>query len=239
VLRLPLNLLGGLVILVLIAYGAFELIDLSSRHTYNVRTSYGSVRAVEVDDDTGDLHLVAGPAGSDLVVLTHVIEGLRVPRLHVLHPSAGVLHLSSSCPVFLDSNYCDVSYTVTVPAGASINADSSEGDVDASDLSTTAPLKLSSSDGDVHALGISAGGDVTLKSGNGDVTATLLRAPSQLTANSGNGDVKLTVPDVSYAAQVSSSDGDVHDGTLKIDSSSSRKLSATSGDGDVTVATSP
>lgn len=235
---MPLNLLGGLVILVLIAYGAFELIDVSARHTYNVRASYGRVRAVEVDDNTGDIHLVAGPAGSDLVVLAHVIEGLSAPRRQVLHPSAGVLHLSSKCPVFLDSNYCEVSYTVTVPAGASVNADSSDGDVDASDLSTTAPLKLSSSDGDVHALGISAG-DVTLTSGNGDVSATLLRAPSRLTASSGAGDVKLTVPDVSYAATVSSSDGDVHDGTLKIDPTSSRKLSATSGNGDVSVSTSP
>lgn len=93
----------------------------------------------------------------------------------------GSLRLSASCSVTISSN-CGVSYTIRVPPGVAVNANSDSGDVDARGLNATAALKLSSGDGAVSALDISAG-NVTLDSGNGDVTATLERAPTRLDAN--------------------------------------------------------
>jgi Toastrack DUF4097 len=231
--RLSLTVLGGLLLAFLIAYGAFELIDIGSRASFDVSATYGGVRSLEVDGGTGDVHLTAGAAGSDVIVVEHVIGGLTTPDRQAVRGAGGALRLSSSCPVGI-SNYCQVSYTIAVPPGVAVDADSAGGDVDARGLSTTAPLKLTSGDGDVSALGIGAG-NVTLDSGNGDVTATLVRAPSRLYASSGNGDVTLTVPNTTYAVHVSSGNGDVSDSTLRTDPASPRTITASSGNGDVTV----
>ncbi len=231
--RRALTVLGGLLLAVLVAYGAFTLIDVASRHSFDVRMSYGAVRSLKVNAGAGDVHLTGAPAGGDVGVAEHVTEGLAAPRREAVRGAGGVLRLTASCSTFLDNN-CGVSYTIAVPPEVSVNADSGDGDVDAHGLSVTGPLKLSSGNGDVDAPGISAG-NITLESGNGDVTATLVRAPTRLRASSGNGDVNLTVPDTTYAVRATSGNGTVSDQTLKIDPSSSRTIVASSGNGDVTI----
>jgi Toastrack DUF4097 len=234
VVRLPLTVLGALFLAFLIACGAFELIDRASSRAFDVSASYAGVHSLEVDGGTGDVSLNAAPAGSELVVVEHVTEGLATPDRTAVRGADGALRLSATCSPGI-SNYCWVSYTIAVPPGVAVDAGSGEGDVVARGLSTTAPLKLSSGDGDVSALGVSAG-NVTLQSGNGDVTATLDRAPTQLQAGSGNGDVTLTVPNTTYAVHASSGgNGTLSDGTLRIDPSSPRTITASSGNGDVTV----
>jgi hypothetical protein len=205
--RLSLTVLGALLIAALVAYGAFELIDLASRHSFDVAATYGGVRSLEVDGGTGDVHLIGGAAGNSVVVVEHVTEGLSTPDRKAVRGASGALNISATCSVSI-SNNCGVS--------------------------TTAPLKLSSGDGDVNAVGIEAG-NVTLESGNGDVTATLDRAPTRLDASSGNGDVTLTVPNTTYAVHASSGNGTVSDQTLQTDPSSPRSITASSGNGDVTI----
>lgn len=231
--RLSLTLLGALLIAALIAYGAFELIDLASRHSFDVAAGYSGVRSLEVDGGTGDVRLVAGPAGSEVSVVEHVTEGLSTPDRKAVRGANGALTISATCSVTI-SNNCGVSYTIMVPPAVAVNVDSGAGDVEARGLSTTAPLKLSSGDGDVNAVGIDAG-NVTLESGNGDVTATLDTAPTRLDASSGNGDVTLTVPNTTYSVHASSGNGTVSDQTLRTDPSSPRSITASSGNGDVTI----
>ena len=232
-LRRALSVLGALLLALLIAYGAFELIDLASRHSFDVRASYAGVRSLEVDGDSGDVHLTGAPAGSEVAVVEHVTEGLSAPRREALRGADGALRLTTSCSIVVNNN-CSVSYTIAVPPDVAVNAGSGEGDVDANGLSGTGPLKLSSGNGDVNAIAISAG-NVTLESGNGDVNATLDRAPTRLDASSGNGDVTLTVPDTTYAVHASSGNGTVSDATLRTDPSSPRTITASSGNGDVTI----
>ncbi len=230
--RRALTAFGGLVLAVLIAYGAFTLIDLGSRHSFEVRANYGAVRSLEVDG-TGDVHLIGAPAGSGVGVIEHVTEGLVTPHREAVRATGGVLHLASSCSTFFDHS-CGVSYTIAVPPGVTITADSGDGNVDTHGLIVTGQLKLSSGNGDVDAVGINAG-NVKLESGNGDVNARLTRAPARLEASSGNGDVNLTVPNTTYAVHASSGNGSVSDQTLRIDPSSPRTIVASSGNGDVTI----
>lgn len=213
VLRLTLTVLGALLLVFLIACGAYGLSDVAARHSYEIRESYHSVRSLQVDGGDGDVHLVGAPAGSPVAVVEHVTEGLTSPDSHAVLAAGGVLHLSNACTVIF-SNSCGASYTIAVPPGVSVDADSGGGDVDA------------------H--GVSAA-DLTLESGNGDVTATLDQAPVRLRASSGNGDVTLTVPNTTYAVDASSGNGTVSDGTLRIDPTARRTITATSGNGDVTV----
>ncbi|HUB05187.1 MAG TPA: DUF4097 family beta strand repeat-containing protein [Solirubrobacteraceae bacterium] len=231
--RRALAALGGLALVWLIGWCAFELIDLVSRHTFDVTTTYAGVRSLEVEGGTGDVHIAGGTAGSGVVVVEQVTEGLTTPHRNAVRGAGGALRLSASCPIGV-TNYCRVSYTVTVPPGVSVTADSGAGDVDAHGLTTTAPLKLSSGDGDVDAVGVTAG-NVTLESGNGDVTATLDQAPTHLDASSGNGNLNLTVPNATYAVHASSGNGSVSDPTLRIDPSSPRSITASSGNGNVTI----
>jgi hypothetical protein len=213
VLRLTLTVLGALLLVFLIACGAYGLSDVAARHSYDIHESYRSVRALQVDGGNGDVHLVGAPAGSAVAVVEHVTEGLTSPHSHAVLAAGGVLRLSNACTVIF-SNSCGASYTIAVPPGMSVDAHSGGGDVDA------------------H--GVSAA-DLTLESGNGDVTATLDRAPVRLKASSGNGDVTLTVPNTTYAVHASSGNGTVSDGTLRIDPTAPRTITATSGNGDVTV----
>jgi hypothetical protein len=231
--RRSLTVLGSLLLALVIAYGAFELIDLGSRHSFDVSAGYGGVRSLEVDAGSGDIHLTTGAAGSEVLVAERVTEGLTTPDRKAVRSPGGALRLSASCPIDI-TNFCRVSYTIRVPPGVAVNAESGNGTVDAQDLSMTRPLKLSSGNGDVNATGIDAD-NVTLDSGNGDVTATLDRAPTRLDASSGNGDVTLTVPNTTYAVHASSGNGSVSDSTLRIDPSSPRSITASSGNGDVTV----
>jgi hypothetical protein len=146
--RLSLTVLGGLLLAILIAYGAYELIDIGSRHSFDVATGYGGVRSLRVDGGTGDVHVTAAAAGSEVIVIEHVTEGLSAPDRKAVRGAGGALRLSASCSVTI-SNNCGVSYTIRVPPGVAVNADSGAGDVDARGLNTSAAVKLSSGNGDV------------------------------------------------------------------------------------------
>jgi hypothetical protein len=231
--RATLTLVAALVAAALVVYGAFTLLDLASRHTFDVRVGYAGVSSLKLNAGTGDVHLTSSPTAGQVVVVMRVTEGLSTPRRQAVRDHAGALALSSSCSTVLGTE-CGVDYTISVPPGIPVNAEAGDGDLEAQDLNTTAQLRLSSGDGDVTALRIAAG-NVSLESGNGDVTAQLTQPALQLTATSGNGDVTLTVPNTSYAVHASSGNGAVSDQTLMIDPSSPRKISASSGNGDVTI----
>ncbi|MBV8221645.1 MAG: DUF4097 family beta strand repeat protein [Solirubrobacterales bacterium] len=231
--RLALTVLGALLLAFVIACGAYGLSDVAARHSFDVRTSYSGVQALEIDGGDGDVHLSTAQAGSAVAVVERVTEGLTSPHSDAVRTAGGVLHLSAACS-FVFSNSCGAGYTISVPPGVTVDAHSGGGNVDADNLTTTGPLKLSSGDGDVNALGIHAA-DVTLQTGNGDVTATLNEVPTGLKASSGNGDVNLTVPNVTYAVHATSGNGTVSDGSLRIDPTARRTITATSDNGDVNI----
>jgi len=211
--RLTLTVLGALLLLFLIACGAWGLSDVASRHSFDVRASYPGVQTLHVDGGDGDVRIIAAPAGSSAVTVDErVTEGLTSPHSDAVL-AGGVLHLSASCS-FVFSNSCGARYTIAVPAGVAVDAHSGGGDVDAQGISALS---------------------VTLESGDGDGPATLDRAPMRLKASSGNGDVTLTVPDATYAVHASSGNGNVSDQTLRTDPRSPRSITASSGNGDVTI----
>jgi hypothetical protein len=230
--RRALAVLGGLLLAFLIGIGAYSLLDIASRHSFDVSASYTGVRSLAVDGGSGDVHLTGGAAGAGVVVVEHITEGLFAPHREAVRSAGGALHLSASCQS--TANNCGVSYTIAVPPGVSVHADSGGGSIDARGLSATTLLELRSGSGDVNALDVSAT-NVTLESGNGDVTATLDQASTRLDASSANGDINLTVPDTTYAVRASADNGTVSDQTLRTDPSARRAITAHSGNGDVTI----
>jgi hypothetical protein len=203
--------IGALVVVLLVAASAFNLLALGARHRFAVWSSYTDVRSLEVDGGSGYVHLTGVPAGSPTVVIAHVTEGFTAPHRHAFWSGLGALRVTYSCGSSTD---CGVSYDVTVPAGV--------------------PVRVNTGNGGVHATGLDSS-QISLESGNGDVSATLTDPATLLSATSGNGNVTLVVPDTTYAVQASSGNGNVNDQSLSIDNHSPRRIDASSGNGDVTI----
>lgn len=252
--RRALFLVGALLALFLVLVGAYNLVDVASRHTSTERATYEGVRSLVIED-ASDVRLTGAPAGAPLEVATRITEGLRTPDASVERGPGGELMLSSSCPGILGGE-CEVDYTISVPSGTVVRADADAGDVLAERLTTTEPLVLDTSAGDVEAIDVkapsielsSSAGDVEgrslsaeridLHSSAGDVEASLATPPQRVIAESSAGDVELLVPDVVYDLNASSSAGDV-DARVASDPDSRRELTAHSSAGDVRVAVRP
>jgi hypothetical protein len=251
-LRLVLTVVAALIALAIIVSGAFALLDEAATKTTIVRTGYGGVRSLEVDDDVGIIELTGAPAGSRLRVVEHVRSGFRGPRRRA-ERAGGTLHLSAACPDF-PGGRCGVRYELAVPSGTSLTIHSGGGDVLARgvaggrrvlldsgagtvrvDGASADVVDLSSAAGDVRATGVRGADRVRAESAAGDVRVKLLDPPRRLNAHSAAGDVDLTVPDVTYAVDASSSAGDVADHDLRTDPDAPRTISATSAAGDVRI----
>jgi hypothetical protein len=246
------KLLGTLAGIVLVLWGAWTLLNLAARDTFETHKAYAEVKSLRVSGAGGDVTLVSAPAGAGVTVTEHVTRGLTEPeRTNQL--VAGQLRLSSDCPDFPGGS-CSVRYEVTVPRGVPVVAESGAGDVRAEGLTTNKPVDLSSGAGDVVVTDVSAPrlrlhssagdvigtgigtGDVRATSAAGDVRLELVGpAPQSVFADSSAGDVSLAVPDVTYAVQASTSAGDVTSDAVRNDPDSPRKLTATSSAGDVNI----
>jgi hypothetical protein len=245
---------ASLFALVMVAFGAYSLLDLASRHTTTERASYDGVRTLSIED-ASDVRLVGTAEGESLQVVARVTEGLGSPGRSVERLGGGELRLSSSCSSFA-GNWCGVDYEVRVPSGTVVRAEAGSGDIVAEDLTTDEPLTLASSAGDVTAIDVTApairltssAGDVRgrelsaeridARSSAGDVTASLRTVPDRLLAESSAGDVELLVPNAVYDLVASSSGGDV-DTRVRSDPNARRELTARSSAGDVRVAARP
>lgn len=218
--------------LLFIAGGAQALLDLSARHAFDVRSSHAGVRTITVEDDSGDVRLTGAPAGGPVRVVAHLTEGLRKPRWTATRGAGGTLRLRASCPV-LFSTVCDVRFEVEVPAGVAVSAHSGHGSVTAEGVSAP-DVELETGAGSVRASGLRVR-RVRASAGAGDVRVGMLTPPSLVDAHSGAGGVELTVPDAVYAVDAHAGAGDVIDGAVRKDPASPRRITATSGAGDVRI----
>jgi Putative adhesin len=252
-LRIALVVVVALLGVATIAHGAWTLLDVAARHTFDRHAAYGGVRTLEVADEVGNVTLTRAPAGAPVRVTTHVTEGLVSPRPTVDRRGA-TLRLGATCPTWLVQE-CRVRYSIAVPAGTRLLVDASSGDLFVRDYRSRTPLDLDTSGGDIHLDGVSvpslklesSAGDIRAegvrapeidaRSSAGDVTLEAATAPRSLTAESSAGDLNLTVPDVPYRVKASSSAGEVSDSSIRQDPHAPRRIDATSSAGDVRIET--
>jgi len=240
--------LSALVCLILVANGAWIMVNALARTTSQHRSTYPGVRTLEVED-AGEVHLTGAPAGSPVSVITQVTRSLTSPDERV-SDAGGRLVIDSSCPVVIAQS-CEIDYEISVPPEVRVVVDARSGDVSAADLRSDEPLVLHSSAGDVAAERVVAPG-LRASSSAGDVQLTELRAPrieatssagdvraevdaplTRMVARSSAGDVDVVVPEGVYALTASAGAGDVRAGALRTDPDSSRILVLRSSAGDV------
>jgi hypothetical protein len=184
VFRVALVVVGGAITLFLLAVGTFTVADSLGRTTETTSLSFaGPVRHVNVSMHSGRL-VIRGTDREDVRGERRVTHGLQTPTWRE-SVDGDTLTISGGCPI-LTGVWCDVSYTIDVPAGVTIDAENGAGSIDASGLS--GDLRLRSGAGSVTIDDVS--GKLDLMSGAGSVQATRVRS-STVVAESGAGSVDL------------------------------------------------
>ncbi|MFI8385199.1 DUF4097 family beta strand repeat-containing protein [Streptomyces sp. NPDC085540] len=155
--------------------------------------------------------------------------------------TGGVLTFSNSC-----SGNCYIDYRLEVPAGATVELESSSGaiavtgvagaEVEADSGTVTAagisgPLKVRTSSGEITATGLT-GPSAEIRSSSGNARLDFTKAPSSVLAETSSGDVTLKVPQAPYRIKVSTDSGD-RDVTLADDASASSRISVETTSGDI------
>ena len=204
----------------------------------DVRNSAGSVRVVATDGDTVE-------------VRAEISDGLRSTgeRREVV---GDVLELNGTCPL-IGSDWCRVSYEISMPRSLALVVRADNGSVDVTGL--TAPADIDSDNGSIEASGMA--GTLRLSSDNGSVEATALRsanvtadsdngrvtlefaaAPTTVVATSDNGSVEVTVPDdgEAYALDLSSGNGSENP-DIRVDPASPRSITIHTDNGTATART--
>jgi hypothetical protein len=241
-------LLLSVVLLLVIVVGGVVITNTvltsSSGSGHSVR---GTVRAVVVRSDRGDVRLVAG---TDRVFVresrTYVFKEPTLDE-HLEH---GVLTLQTHCDGVVFT--CSIDLELRLPPGVKVTVDSDSGDVEAQGVAVRNPHVQSDSgdvsldltgrqalvwahadSGDVDVVARRAGAvDARTDSGNVDVAAG--RAPRRIVAKTDSGDVDVTVPPGEYAVKTSTDSGDVDvDAGIVRNDRAPRSIDAQTDSGDV------
>jgi hypothetical protein len=240
-------------VLVVVAVPAFALNIIGSAAYQPLaatqRVFSAPIATLTVHVDGGDVTVARG-TGPDTVVTTTGVHGLTYPT-DTEHVVGQRLDIGSNCGTTIFNDRCSRSYVVHVPSGVAVTATSGQGTVRVSgmDRSVTAhsdqgDVAITGGSGSVEAssgqgsvtVSESSAASVSARSGQGDVVVDLVAAPNRVTATSGQGSVSVELPkgSQSYQVHANSGQGSVSN-SVGDNPSSNRVVTATSGQGDVTV----
>ncbi|AEA25020.1 hypothetical protein Psed_2820 [Pseudonocardia dioxanivorans CB1190] len=237
-----------LVVLVAAVGGVLQLLSTAVHATTTTDTTYAPTSpSLAVTTPSGDVSLV--PSADGLVhVRTQARHGLTTPDLQAHDGPAGLV-LDADCQGFA-GDFCQVTYTIALPATMAVTVRSGGGDVVARDLTGRVAVQLGAGDatftglagdlsvhtvsGDVVGTGLRSP-SVLVQTTTGDVTLASATAPSGVTVTSRSGDVDVAVPAGSSYRVVADSPSGRSRVLLPPDPAATATLSVTSDHGDVTV----
>lgn len=240
---------GAVIALGATALGGLQIVDHTSGTVHRVerRDFSADVRLIRIDSDGGPIRItrVPGPAGSLEARLSGTIT---VPRMSATARD-GVLSVSTDCELRLWR--CDAVFHLQVPAGVPVESRTGFGDIDATDLAGPATLRtgsgsvrvegasgalvMSTGSGNVHASGLTAS-RVEASTGSGNIRVELVRPPDEVEVSTGSGNAEIVLPPGGEAYAT-----DIHTGSgssrveVPTDPGGSRRLSASTGSGNVVV----
>lgn len=206
-----------------------------------------AVDRIELNLAAGHITVVAGQSGQ--VAVERRLQWKRSKPTTSEEWSGDALRITATCPG--DGEDCAVDYTVRVPAGVAVSAQTGAGDMSVRDL--TGQVRLDSGSGHVtvdNTTGdlsvVTAAGDITgsgLRSAStsveteaGHVTLRFAAAPTTVRSISAAGDVAISVPQGTegYLVRAETKAGD-REVRVREDSSSTHTISASTESGHVTV----
>lgn len=205
-------------------------------------------RTLTVDSDDSRLELV--PGEGDEVRVTRWFTGRAVlgstPRAHWT-VEGDELRLRVTCGGLVIT--CDARHRVEVPADVAVSVRTQDGSVTAKGFSTplsvhgsdagltvenvSGPLDLRSADGAITARSVSSA-SVRARTEDGSVLLSLAEPPERIDATSEDGSLTVELPEAAYRVRTEVQDGRANVSVLE-DPASSRVVSVTAQDGNITV----
>jgi hypothetical protein len=242
--------IGVAIMLVAIAGGVASAAAVISRKTTTDPVKIdGTIRRVVIDLDAGSISLT-GTSESGMSGTRRMEKSFRSPTVSE-KLDGDTLTVKATCPSSMFSDFCSVSYQLSVPADVIVEGQSSGGRI--TTVGIVGDLDLESSAGSVNVTGAkgrlllsSSAGSVTVKdsrstdvtaySSAGSVKVSLLDPPNKVDAESSAGSVTIALPrgNDTYNVDATSSAG-----SAKVDvdtsASSPRTIRAESSAGSVSV----
>jgi len=245
---------GSLVTVPVLLFGATRV---ASALAHEERTDVaefdaGGLQAVDVDNAAGSVRIVGVEDADTVTVTARISDGWRATG-HDVRRDGDRLVIEGTCPMFL-SDWCNVRYTIVVPSDLAVTAEADNGRVTVSDVAggveassdngrvelarIEGNVALHSDNGSVTATGIRRASRAEATSDNGDVRLEFLEPPDDVVASSDNGSIEVVIPDVgdvAYKVDAESNNGTVSF-PIRTDPDGDRTITATSDNGDVTIA---
>ena len=239
--------IGSIAVAATIVFGTVQVISLLARSTEETTTTFDAVRRLVVDNDSGSIRLLPSPDAT-LRIDRKETRGLTKPS-YSERLEGDRLDVEADCAG--PFGWCEVQLEVQVPAGVDVEARGGGGSVRADGLD--AALRLRSSGGSITVVGSgptldlsSSGGSVNVesararqvraRSSGGSVRVRSAVVPDTVDAHSSGGSVTVELPDgpTVYRVDATSSGGSVRT-QVRTDPASSRRITADSSGGSVTV----
>jgi DUF4097 and DUF4098 domain-containing protein YvlB len=217
--------------IVVVAVTALVIGDQAMIKTDQTQFTADGVRELVINQDAGDITLVAGStAGQVRVTTARSWSWQQPPSTHTVKD--GVLTLTGESSRFLQLGTSHADQEVTIPPGVTVRVDVSAGNIRATDLD--APhFEVNTESGSIDVTNL----DVTAFSAttsSGSIQASLFGATERINARTSAGNVELTVPDAVYNV-----DADTSSGAVRIQVTdqpdAARLISAHTSSGDVTI----
>ena len=238
---------GSIAAAVTLVFGTFQVVSVLARSTDETTTTFEAVRRLVVDNDAGSIRLRPSPDAT-LRIDRKENRGLTKPSYSErLDGDRLVVEADCAGPF----GWCDVQLDLEVPAGVDVEASGGGGGVRADGLD--AGLRLRSSGGSITVVGSgpvldlsSSGGSVNVeaararevraRSSGGSVRVRSTVVPDTVDARSSGGSVTVELPDgpTAYRVDATSSGGPART-RVRTDPTSSRRITAHSSGGSVTV----
>jgi Putative adhesin len=241
----------ALVVLAALTFGTLLVVSsfFKRQHT-ETRAFTGTVRAVQVTSDIGDVRVRVVQPGEPVRATARITKAFEDPRW-VAELRGGTLGVTGVCG---DDGFvfdCAVDLTIAVPAGIPVQIRSATGDVtvvgafsgvdattntgDVLAQGVAGPVRIETNTGDVRALS-TTGRVVDADTDTGDVRLTFDAPPDTVAARTNTGDVRVVVPDDGTVYEV---DADTSTGDTGVDiqdvPDAGRTITAQTDTGDVRV----
>ncbi|WP_158412528.1 DUF4097 family beta strand repeat-containing protein [Ilumatobacter nonamiensis] len=242
--------LGGLLAVASLFWGTMNVIGVLAHGEYQEDFSFAAddVRAVDIRSEDGSITVIAEPVET-VTVTADVSDGLFATDVDA-EVVSGVLEIRGDCPA-LSSVWCEVDFTVSVPADRPITVDASNGSVLVRGFASR--LDVDNDNGSIDLDGVSGqvrasndngrivgtrltSGIVDASTSNGRIELAFAEPPTTVTGRTDNGSIEVTVPDedVLYRVDLSTDNGS-RDNAVRTDPASDRLIDLTADNGSVTV----
>ena len=244
---------AALLVIAAFVSGTFQIVTLLAHEERTVETSYPAegIARIDVDNSTGSVRVVA-TEGDTIEVTARISDGLRSTG-ESQQIVGDTLVLRGTCPNF-GSDWCRVSYTISLPSSLDVTVDADDGSVDV--IGVTGDVDLDSDHGSIEMESLS--GSIRATNDDGSIVGTGLRSqtvrvdtdhgrvalgfvapPTSVLATSNDGSVEVVVPDdgTAYRLEMDTDDGSQNNELPLVDANADRSIVLRTDHGSVTART--